>query len=117
MTEHKSCNLKILKGFIEHEGDVLVVVGKQDCPNCRSFEGGGLAKFLAESKDDFALGTVNIDESDPKCSEIVSDLKLTSAPTVLAFKNGVEVERLVPTLDADKDAENLKKIVEKIREG
>jgi thioredoxin-like negative regulator of GroEL len=115
VSEHPKCDLGILKGFIEHEGNVLLVAGKQECPNCRAFEAGGLANFLAESHEDFALGQVNMDDVDPKCQEIVTHFDLKSAPTVIAFRNGVEVDRLVPTLDAEKDADALRKMAEKIK--
>jgi len=113
----KKCDLKALREFLAREKGVMLYVRKED-PTAMSdlFENESLAEFFQKCKGSASQGLVGIDEKDPACIEVLKDLKVDSMPTVIAFKDGVELERLVPDGDKAKEVSALKRMEEKMSE-
>jgi thioredoxin len=76
--------------ILESEMPALVDFGAAWCPPCRALE-----PIIEELVDEFAgrikIGTVNVDN----CKKTSGTYGVMSVPTLVFFKNGKEVDRIV----------------------
>jgi len=111
------CDVSALRRFLAEEKAVMLYVRREDPSGMTDyFENGPLPEYFQGCKGTCAHGMVGVDGKDPECGSILDELKIDSTPTVIAFKDGVEVERMSPSGDKDGDLSRLKKMEEKIGE-
>ena len=60
------------------------------------------------------LGALTLDLADPGCLEVREKLGVTEYPTVIAFKGGKELKRLLPSLKPDEDLEALRSLCQEL---
>ena len=78
------------KEFIKKNKLVMATFGAPWCGACRSL-GPIVEEIIGEVKDGIAILKVNVDES----PELPGKLGIKSIPTMIFFKDGVEVNRSV----------------------
>lgn len=78
------------KEFIKKNKLVMATFGAPWCGACRSL-GPIVEEIIGEVKDGIAILKVNVDES----PELPGKLGIQSIPTMIFFKDGVEVNRSV----------------------
>lgn len=78
------------KEFLKNNKLVMATFGAPWCGACRSL-GPIVEEIIGEVKDGIAILKVNVDES----PELPGKLGIQSIPTMIFFKDGVEVNRSV----------------------
>ena len=76
--------------ILDGESPAMVDFGAPWCPPCRSLE-PIIEELVDEFGDKVTIGAVNVDD----CRETAGKYGIMSVPTIIFFKNGEEVERLV----------------------
>ncbi len=69
---------------------------------------------LQEESPEAPLGALTLDMADPACQEVADKLGVTEYPTVIAFKGGKELKRLLPTLHPEEDLAALKTLCQEL---
>jgi thioredoxin 1 len=96
------------KQFVETISKNLVVIDffAEWCMPCLI-----MAPILEEMKDKFKgkieFAKVNVDDN----SELANKFKIVSIPTLVIFKDGKEIERIIGTIAAEQLEEKLKKLL------
>ena len=94
------------KEVLEAKEPVLVDFWAAWCAPCRAV--APITEELAkEYKGKVKFAKVNVDEN----SNLSSKFKVLSIPTLIVFKDGREIERLIGSLPADVLEEKLRKLV------
>jgi len=75
---------------LKREGLVLVDFWAEWCGPCRMLA-PVVEEIAAETQGTIAVGKLNIDE----CVEFVMSLGISSIPTLILYKGGAEVERII----------------------
>lgn len=88
--------------FKELIKDELVIVDffATWCGPCRM-----LGTVLEEIKDEYKIVKIDVDE----CSEIVKEYGVMSVPTIIKFKNGIEIEKNIGFLPKEQLVEWIEK--------
>ena len=69
---------------------------------------------VQEESPEAPLGALTLDLADPGCQEVAEKLGVTEYPTVVAFKGGKELKRLLPSLKPEEDLEALKSLCREV---
>jgi thioredoxin 1 len=105
---------KLLKTFTDANyvsdvinSDKLVVVDfwAEWCGPCRMV-GPVLDELAAEVGDDVIIGKLNVDEN----NKTAQDFRVMSIPTIILYKDGQEVQRLVGVRSKEEYLENINKL-------
>jgi len=86
---------------------MLLVISKDDCPPCEYYE-----RVVAEAEKQIGadVGTLTVKLGEDASSMFLTeDLKVQSVPTAIVVLDGQEKKRVVPSMDFDKDVEELRK--------
>lgn len=95
-------NTENAKGFTESEGVVLVDVWAPWCGPCKM-----ISPIVDEISSDFQ-GRVKVGKLEADSNrEMVMEMGIRSIPTLLVYKDGVEVERSTGAINKQKIAEML----------
>jgi thioredoxin 1 len=103
--------VKEIKSSIELErakmsGLALVDFGAPWCAPC-SLQEPIIQQLAAQFKGKVLIGAVNIDES----RDVALNLEIQSIPTLILFKNGIEMQRFVGLQSEDTLSEALEKLL------
>jgi len=78
------------KEILESEIPAMVDFGAAWCPPCRALE-PILSEVIDEYQGRVKIGSVNVDN----CREIAGKFGIMSVPTMIFFKEGKEVDRII----------------------
>ena len=95
---------KEFKEFVK-KGTVLVDFFAEWCMPCLML--APIVDEISEKIKKIKFGKVNIDDS----RDVAEEFSVMSVPTLIVFKEGKEVDRIVGTLPADVLEEKLKKFI------
>lgn len=102
----KNMTTKITKqnfsNFINNNDTVLIDFYAEWCGPCRSL--GPVLDEISDENPNLIIGKINVDDE----MELASQFHVRSIPTMIIFKDGNEVERLIGFLPKD---EILKKLI------
>lgn len=110
-----SCNLKALKDFVAEQKDVILVIGKEACQLCEKLNAEVMPKFNQENQQ-IGVGEVTLRLDDVECVKIRDDLDVKFTPTLIAFKDGVEIQRSNVTDSSEENLKLIREIAQKIAE-
>ena len=88
--------------FINNNDTVLIDFYAEWCGPCRSL--GPVLDEISDENPNLIIGKINVDDE----MELASQFHVRSIPTMIIFKDGNEVERLIGFLPKD---EILKKLI------
>jgi thioredoxin-like negative regulator of GroEL len=112
--EERGCSWPDAEEIIQKEGRLIFAcfVGREgQCVACDYYE--AVTEQAIPGKE-VGFAAVAIDPDDPGCQEVAERLNLEEYPTVIAFKDGKEVERLKVTLDEEQDIKALSDLADRL---
>ena len=89
MSELKLNNSNFEKEILNRNGLALVDFYADWCGPCKMV--APVIQEIAEERQDIAVGKINVDES----YELAAKYNVSSIPTIILFKNGEEINRIV----------------------
>lgn len=114
MTEEqaKELSLEGLKSIIDEKKNLIVVMNKgSECEPCDYLS--PLVDVLGEENKTLVV-RVGITEGNSSDEEILDNLEIKEYPTVIAYKDGQEVKRMLPKLKFREDVDELDNLMKQI---
>ncbi|MBW2671933.1 MAG: thioredoxin family protein [Deltaproteobacteria bacterium] len=103
-----ACNWDSLR-HLTQKHDFTLIIKTPECPSCEYVE-AIIEKLDGDGEINELIAEVTIDEND-SCLDVARRLDVRAAPTLIKFRSGREVDRFVPSLSPEKDAEDLKRFL------
>ncbi len=110
------CSWEETEKVIKEAGSMVLTfftaAGEAKCEACDYYD--MVMTSVQEEDPEAPLGALTLDMADPGCREVAERLGVTEYPTVIAFKGGKELKRLLPTLHPEEDLEALKTLCQEL---
>jgi thiol-disulfide isomerase/thioredoxin len=111
--EVESCDIDVLKSFIKDQKNALVVVMSDTCGACDYYK--KVVDDFQMEDNETPMAMIFLTDNE-QCRKLASELGVLSVPTIIAFKKGEEIERTSPSINYQKDMEQLKELSKKIKD-
>ena len=110
------CSWEETEKAIKEAGNMVLTLfaaaGEAKCEACDYYD--WVMTSVQEESPETPLGALTLDLADPGCQEVAERLGVTEYPTVIAFKGGKELKRLLPTLQPEEDLESLRSLCREV---
>lgn len=93
-----------LQALIRAEDKILLCIFITGCPDCEYYT--GILDEASISDTSIKFGSLTLDESEG-AEQLAKKLDITTAPIIIAYKNGVEITRLMPKLKKEEDIQDI----------
>ena len=113
-SEERRCSWPDANEIIQKEGRLIFACFAGEAGQCVACDYYEAVTEQAIPGKEVGFAAVAIDPDDPGCQEVAEKLNLEEYPTVIAFKDGKEVERLPVTLDQETDIKALAELADRL---
>ncbi|MFH1483335.1 MAG: thioredoxin family protein [Chloroflexota bacterium] len=112
-----ACSWEETEKTIKEAGNIVLALfataADAKCEACDYYD--WVMTAVQEESPEAPLGALTLDLADPGCQEVAEKLGVTEYPTVVAFKGGKELKRLLPSLKPEEDLEALKSLCRELQ--